>query len=61
MEICQTVAGMVTRKGVIHPPLVLGEKFFVVTQSELQDDLGMSYQECQGNLWSLLQLKQKKI
>lgn len=48
-------------EGVTHPPLVLGEKFFVEMQPELQDDLEMSYQECQANLWSLLQLKQKKL
>lgn len=47
-------------EGVTHPPLALGGKFFVEMQPELQDDLEMSYQACQNNLWSLLQLKPKK-
>lgn len=42
---------------VTHPLLVLGEQFFVEMQPKLQDDSEMSYQECQGKLWSLLQLK----
>lgn len=33
-------------EGVTHLPLVLGEKFFVEMQPELQDDLDMSCQEC---------------
>lgn len=46
---------------VTHPPVVLGEKFFVQMKPELQDDLEISYQECQGNLWSVLQLEKKKL